>query len=658
MAQTIIGLDIGSFSVKVSTVTASFRSFSWDGYREYEIPHAGRARPERAAAQVLADLGKEVTGPGAAVVCALPGDRVMTRFIQLPFSDPKRIDSVLGFELEGQIPLGVEDINYSYQPVGETDDGQTEIFAAAVKHDVMERYLEGLEDAGIDPRVLTLDTISYLNLYDHLVGEGTVAFVDIGHRTTKLCIVEEGRLRLARSIGRGGQAVTQAIAEKLDLEFDEAEQLKHEDGELPWSAAGQSSSLADIAAEAMHPLVVAISQSCQAYSRQSGRKVQGIRVTGGGSRIANCVPWLNEQLRMPVQSVSLGSLDFNKVSHVEGSASGAAKSLGLALLQAGASKHVTTLNFRRGEYAYEGDFKFLQDKLTYLGGLAAALLVVGAVYGFVKNNSLQRVLDTQYETLGEFTKDKLGKTERSFGKTLKKLNRPPSAGEQAELFPPMTAIAVLDKITAIQQGLNGTAIGAHAPGPGGPIPPPTVRAPTNNGRTLQGNPIRARPMALDPAIRPIPAIPGRRGGPRARPSASNPKPAVGKPRFGAPGGKGTDETRLKRPGAAKGEPDAAGDAGAKPVDDQLSKIELSVVNIDVFSDVKVTAETHESNVTGKEIFRKRIEAEPCFVQVKRRDIGEVVSTGRHADWVRFEVTFKVKCPIEGAATAAGEEGGR
>ena len=47
MAQTIIGLDIGSFSVKVVTMTASFRSMSWTGFREYEIPHGERDRPHR-----------------------------------------------------------------------------------------------------------------------------------------------------------------------------------------------------------------------------------------------------------------------------------------------------------------------------------------------------------------------------------------------------------------------------------------------------------------------------------------------------------------------------------------------------------------------------------------------------------------------------------
>ena len=51
MAQTIIGLDIGSFSVKVVTMNASFRSMSWTGFREYEIPHGERDRPHRAAAE-------------------------------------------------------------------------------------------------------------------------------------------------------------------------------------------------------------------------------------------------------------------------------------------------------------------------------------------------------------------------------------------------------------------------------------------------------------------------------------------------------------------------------------------------------------------------------------------------------------------------------
>ena len=53
MAQTILGLDIGSYSVKVATLQASFRSLNLTSVEEYIIPHAGRARPERSAAEVL-----------------------------------------------------------------------------------------------------------------------------------------------------------------------------------------------------------------------------------------------------------------------------------------------------------------------------------------------------------------------------------------------------------------------------------------------------------------------------------------------------------------------------------------------------------------------------------------------------------------------------
>ena len=671
MAQTIIGLDIGSFSVKVSTVSASFRSFNWVGYREFEIPHDRRARPERAAAQVLGELGRQV-GTSSVVICALPGDRVMTRFIELPFSDPKRIDSVLGFELEGQIPLGVEEMLYSYQPVGQAESGDTEIFAAAVKHEYMERYLGDLQEAGIDPRVITLDTTSYVNLYDHLVGEGTVVFVDIGHRTTKICIVEDGRLRLARSIGRGGAAVTEAIAAHFEIPFEEAEQLKHERAQLP--IGEESDELSAMVAQEMQPIAMAIRQSCQSYTRDSGKAVGQVLVTGGGSRLRNCLPWLQPRVAAQTRRLALETLEFNKVADSEGAWS-AAKSIGLALQQAAASTHIANINFRRAEYAYEGDYKYLRDKLTYLAVLAAVLVVVGVAYGIVKNNSMQRTLDKQYQSLAEFTQTHLGQRESSFKQTLAKLTRPRTADEEVELFPPMTAIAVLDKITAIQQEMNRPQLRAGGPLPRPPPRPqamPNVREALDRQRQGRGvSPRAAGPRGLQTAD-------PRRGLPRARPGS--PQARRGSP---DPGPAGTAGPRVRpgaRPGARPGEAppgrdgprvDAAtdptdGDGSAADPEDptdtrgsraEHQKIELSIVDIDVLGEVRLTAETHESNVKGAEQLRLRLAAELCFTQVKRREIGAVVSTGRHSDWVKFEVTFRVKCPTAGEEAAPPAGGG-
>jgi len=636
MAQTIIGLDIGSFSVKVVTMTASFRSMSWTGFREYEIPHGERDRPHRAAAEVLRDVSENLKSTSAFVVTALPGDRVMSRFVTLPFDDPKRLDSVLGFELEAHLPLGVEDMLYSYQVADRSVDGEAEIFAAAVTRDYMQRHMDSLQDAGLDPRIITLDSTVYLNLYDHLEQEGTVAFVDVGHRTTNICVVEDGVLRMARSIGRGGMAVTKALAEQKALSFEEAESLKHSEGALPFGELPGDLAVAQACANAMQPLVLGIRQSILAH-QQEHSPVERVIVCGGGARLRSFLPWLQGQLGVPVKRMAMERLEFNKSEQRSDEMSSATKGVGLALTQAASTKHLTSINFRRGQFGYEGDFQFLKDKLVNLAAMAVILLCISLSYAWVKNRSIQQQLDHQYDVLGQFTEQYLGNRSTSFNKTMKQLSRPPSTDDEVDLFPPMTAIAVLDKITQIQDEINTQAMGRR---PGGPVPTSTPTA--TKVRRMRGelNRLRRRP-----------GMPPRGLGDLPDPSLLVPPPrgATGRASFGprrdVPGpGKVPIADREPVDPAKTGAPDDEKEKAEPP-----TKIELSIVDIDVFSTVSLTAETHESNVRGKERFRELIAQVPCFRDVKRRDIGPVVagSGGRHGDWVRFEVTFAVSCPKAG-----------
>jgi type IV pilus assembly protein PilM len=633
MAQTILGLDIGSYSVKVATLQASFRSLNLTSVEEYIIPHAGRARPERSAAEVLERVAVRAKEKDAVVVAALPGDRVMTRFVTLPFDDPKRIESVLGFELEGLIPLTVGEMVYAYQPNGRQESGDFQVFAAATQPDTIANYLESLTETGLDPRVLTLDTTCFLNLYDHVAEEEeTIAFIDIGHRTTKVCVVSNGQLRLARSLGRGGMAVTESIAEVLDVDAEEAERIKHESGALPFASEAPSP-VGSAAQKALRPLVVGLKQSLQSYSREFDAPIQRVFLTGGGALLGNLQPWLEKRLSLPVHVLDVGGLSFNNAAS-DASMVGA-KAVGLTLLQAQASKHLATLNFRRGQFGYEGDFQFVRERLRSLAMLAAMLLIVASGYAVVRSNTLDKQLAAQKQQLAEFTKENLDKKQTSFTKTLKVLKRGPSTESQVELFPPMTAIVVLDKITQAQDDQN------QASPPGGPTPAVAPNA-RDGMRPISGRkkPVRNQPGAI--------------GGPRIDPSkfANSPSsrgPLSPRPPRESGPGKGKEGQSNAADGGAekKGADATSGEtADEKPAVDISAnrKIELSVVNIDVFKLVKVTAETHESNVSGKEEFRKRLEQEPCFTNVKRKDVGPVVSTGRHSDWVRFEVTFTVKCP--------------
>jgi general secretion pathway protein L len=697
MAQTIIGLDIGSYSVKLSALTTSFRSVAWTGFREVVVPKAARENPESAAADVLAELAKDPKYGGAFVVTALPGDRAMTRFVTFPFSDPKRIDAVLGFELQNRLPLTVADMIYTFQVTGPTPDGKTEVFAAACKRSTLSTYLGAVSGSGLDPRIVTLDTASYLNLYDQLQsavtaqlptnvsgekdageknegGLGTVAFIDIGHKTTKVCIVENGRLCTARSIGRGGLAVTKAIQLALGVDFETAEKSKHENGQLPLNNqgfAGQGgpppTPLSRAIADAMQPLVVSLRQTIQAFVSERKRDLDRIYVTGGGARLDGLYPWLEAELGRPVERLPIERLEISRGSNAPQGADVAAKGIGLALVQAAASRHRTTLDFRRAEFAYAGDFEFVKDRLRSLVAMAAILVIVGSAWAVVKNRSLEKQLADQKAQLESFSARTLGQKMNSFSKALKVLQSPPDDGAEQDLFPPMTATVILERITAFQSELNREAV-APVDGasprpaqPGGPAddPPPRLRNRVGGGIQPPSRPELARPAGVptappfDPTARPsairtprtLPQPPGG-GAPFIPPGATSPLPGAVPP-IGMPSPDGASAAPPV-PGDPSTAPAAA--TGSAPAGDSVSsasKIELSNVEVDVFGDVTITAETHESNVNGKEIFRQRIESDPCFREVKRRDIGEVVSTGRHSDWVRFEVTFKVRCPKAG-----------
>ena len=102
MAHTICGIDVGAFSVKFAFLEVGFRTHTLRGLLETAVP-TGEAPLLRAAG------GRRARGAGAGVgggrrrTSRVPGDQLSVRVLELPFSDSRKIDQVVGYELEGQI---------------------------------------------------------------------------------------------------------------------------------------------------------------------------------------------------------------------------------------------------------------------------------------------------------------------------------------------------------------------------------------------------------------------------------------------------------------------------------------------------------------------------------------------------------------------------
>ena len=101
-SRRVLGLDIGSYSVKAVELRAGLRDLEF--LRLEEARFSLEASPEEREATIqlfLAEmeLDREFT------VCALPTERVTQRHLRFPFSGAKRIESAIPFELEEDLPF-------------------------------------------------------------------------------------------------------------------------------------------------------------------------------------------------------------------------------------------------------------------------------------------------------------------------------------------------------------------------------------------------------------------------------------------------------------------------------------------------------------------------------------------------------------------------
>src|SRR6516164_5487201 len=112
MAHTVCGIDLGAFSVKFAFLEVGFRSTTLRGLMETAVPSGDAPLLERqleAVREGLSQIAGEVTP-----YLAVPGDQLSVRVLELPFTDQRKIDQVVGYELEGQIVTAIEDVVFDH----------------------------------------------------------------------------------------------------------------------------------------------------------------------------------------------------------------------------------------------------------------------------------------------------------------------------------------------------------------------------------------------------------------------------------------------------------------------------------------------------------------------------------------------------------------
>ncbi|HWN71304.1 MAG TPA: pilus assembly protein PilM [Haliangium sp.] len=339
MASRILGIDLGTYSVKVLVAAPGFRQLTPLELIERRLPAPATdgEHPWERAARVLGDLAREHKLGSETAYVATGGDQLFIHVLELAFRNLRRpdLEKAVGAELEGVLPVELEDMVYGFEslppleprggalpePAGPTaepaaDDEEptavrggaasgapsaatgagrvappTEgmrVLACAMEIARARHLIELLGEQGLEPRAVVAAPAAYAAMAERIEastapGEpaftavaGPVVVIDMGHTRTQVCVVAGGKPVYARSIPRGGREVTEAIARAWNLPREQAEQVKHESGFV-------ASALAPAGSDQQQQMHDVVAREVTALARELRRTVQSCRAKTGAT---------------------------------------------------------------------------------------------------------------------------------------------------------------------------------------------------------------------------------------------------------------------------------------------------------------------------------------------------------------------------------------
>lgn len=284
--KSIVGLDVGSSSVKAVELSRSGKGVEVTGFGQVDLASDDREEQIRAVSTLIKEGGFNPKR----IVSSVSGKMVIIRYLSMVPMSEEELRNAIIFEAEKYIPFGLDESALDCQKLeGANDDGGNDnVILVAVKQSVVEDHVDVLQKAGCTPEVIDVDAIALGNAWDLVqsfaseeegVQGDVVAFVDVGASKTCLNIIENGVSLFTREIYFGGHDFTSAISRRLNMSDADAEAVKR-------SERDDEGTIQDAVFPTIDDLGNEIQLSFDYFENQHGRSPDRIFLSGGGSRLA------------------------------------------------------------------------------------------------------------------------------------------------------------------------------------------------------------------------------------------------------------------------------------------------------------------------------------------------------------------------------------
>jgi type IV pilus assembly protein PilM len=326
--KPLVGLDIGSSSVKAVELKRSGKGFQLTGFAAESLgPDAvvdGAIMDSRGVAESIKRtmiLGKFKP---KAVATGVSGHSVIVKRVALPAATAEEVEASIQFDAEQYIPFEISEVNLDYQVVGPSekasDDLAMDVLLVVAKKEKIQNQTNVISLAGRQPDIVDIDAFALQNVYEANYlpfPDETIALLNIGASLMNINITKGGMPLFIRDVSVGGNQYTDILQKELQLNFQEAEDLKL------GRTGGPEAEMVGPLLESVTEMLITEVQKTFDFFRETypGEKISRIVISGGTARIAGLTEKIEEifgyptEVLNPFKSISVGpKVDKAKVA--------------------------------------------------------------------------------------------------------------------------------------------------------------------------------------------------------------------------------------------------------------------------------------------------------------------------------------------------------
>jgi type IV pilus assembly protein PilM len=238
------------------------------------------------------------------VATGISGHSVIVKRVIVPAATPSEVEASIQMDMEQYIPFDIAEVNMDYQVVGPgttpTEEAGMDVVLVAAKKDKIQNHTNVISLAGRSPDVVDIDAFALQNAFEvnyEADPYGTIALLNIGASLMNINITKGGMPLFVRDVSVGGNQYTDILQKELQLNFQEAEDLK-----LGKTGGGEAEMVQPLLESITDMLIMEVQKTFDFFRETYPTEtISQILISGGTSNMFGLAERLEETFRYPTQ---------------------------------------------------------------------------------------------------------------------------------------------------------------------------------------------------------------------------------------------------------------------------------------------------------------------------------------------------------------------